>query len=260
MFISPPTFKKFNHKPTLVPFCLGIRQHSPTFAAMPAPSIGYYNAAVDAIQAGRLDEALSAAENSLTENPKDAETWQLYVIVLNALGRHEEARKATEKLEQIGLGEADGFLLKAAEAASSGDLTAVIAHYESALETGGERTEIHSGYALALMESGMPDEALAAARKAVSLAPSDGRANYALGHVLRLRKEKDEALSALTKAVAAEPDLMLAVYEQGTLLVEVDRLEEALENFSRYLKTHPGDPGARQAIEGIHYRMRPETR
>ena len=227
---------------------------------MPDPSIEFYNTAVDAIQAGRLDEALAAAENSLTENPKDAETWQLYVIVLNALGRHEDARKATEKIEQIGLGEADGFLLKASEAACSGDIKAVIAHYESALETGGERSEIHSGYALALMENGMPDEALTAARKAVSLAPDDARANYALGHVLRLREEKAEALSALTKAVAAEPDLMLAVYEQGMLLVDQDRLEEALDNFSRYLKSHPGDPGARQAIEGIHYRMRPETR
>lgn len=227
---------------------------------MPDPHIEYYNAAVDAIQAGRLAEALTAAENSLTENPKDAETWQLYVIVLNALGRHEEARKATEKLEQIGLGEADGFLLKASEAASSGDLPAVIAHYESALETGGERTEIHSGYALALMESGRPAEALAAARTAVSLAPDDARANYALGHVLRLREEKEEALIALTKAVAAEPDFMLAVYEQGMLLVDKDRLEEALENFGRYLKAHPGDPGATQAIEGIHNRMRPETR
>lgn len=227
---------------------------------MPDPSIEFYNAAVDAIQAGRLDEALTAAENSLTENPKDAETWQLYVIVLNALDRHEDARKATEKLEQIGLGEADGFLLKASEAACSGDLKAVIAHYESALATGSERSEIHSGYALALMENGRPEEALAAARKAVSLAPDDARANYALGHVLRLREEKDEALSALTKAVAAEPDFMLAVYEQGMLLVDKDRLEEALENFSRYLKAHPGDPGAKQAIEGIHYRMLPETR
>jgi Flp pilus assembly protein TadD len=227
---------------------------------MPAPSIEYYNAAVDAIQAGRFEEALRAAESSLTENPKDAETWQLYVIVLNALGRHEEARKATEKLEQIGLGEADGFLLKVSEAASSGDLSAAIAHYESALETGSERPEIHSGYALALIENGKPDEALAAARKAVSLAPDDARANYALGHILRLREEKDEALAVMTKAVAAEPDFMLAVYEQGMLFVEVDRLEEALENFSRYLKAHPDDPGGRQAIEGIHYRMRPETR
>jgi tetratricopeptide (TPR) repeat protein len=227
---------------------------------MPAPSIEFYNAAVDAIQAGRLDEALTATESSLTENPKDAETWQLYVVVLNALGRNEDARKATDKLREIGLSEVDAFLLKATEAASSGDLTAVIAHYESALETGGERAEIHCGYALALMENGLSDEALAAARKAVFLAPDDARANYALGHILRLLDEKDEALAALTQALAAEPDLMLAVYEQGMLFVEKGRLEEALENFSRYLKTQPGDPGATQAIESIHYLMRSETR
>ncbi len=243
-----------------MPFGLGIRPHSPTLLPMPDPCIKYYNAAVDAIQAGRLDEALTAAENSLTENPKDAETWQLYVIVLNALGRHEDARKATEKLEQIGLGEADGFLLKASEAASSGDLTAVIAHYESALETGGDRPEIQAGYALALMEAGRPDDALAAAGKAVSLAPDDARANYALGHILRLCGEKDEALAALTVAVNAEPDLMLAVYEQGMLLADKERLEEALENFTRYLKANPGDPSAVQAVESIRHRMRPETR
>jgi tetratricopeptide (TPR) repeat protein len=227
---------------------------------MSDPSIDFYNAAVDAIQAGRLDEALIAAENSLTENPKDAETWQLYVIVLNALGRTEDARKATEKLREFGLGEADDYLLQAAEAVTSGDLATAISHYESALESGGDRPEIHSGHALALMEAERPDDALAAARKAVSLAPDDARANYALGHILRLRDEKDEALSALTLAVSAEPDLMLAVYEQGMLLADKDRLEEAMENFTRYLKANPGDPGALQAVDSIRHRMRPETR
>jgi tetratricopeptide (TPR) repeat protein len=241
-------------------FGLGIRPRYPTVAAMSDPSIDFYNAAVDAIQAGRLDEALAAAENSLTENPKDTETWQLYVIVLNALGRSEDAQKATEKLRELGLNEADDFLLQAAEAASSWNLTTAISHYESALETGGERPEIHAGYALALWEADRPDDALASARKAVSLAPDDARANYALGHILRLREEKDEALAALTVAVNAEPDLMLAVYEQGMLLADKDRLEEALENFTRYLKANPGDPSAVQAVESIRYRMRPETR
>jgi Flp pilus assembly protein TadD len=243
-----------------MPFGLGIRPIAPIVAAMSEPSIDFYNAAVDAIQAGRLDEALTAAENSLTENPKDAETWQLYVIVLNALGRSEDAQKATAKLSELGLGEADGFLLQAAQAASSGDLTTAISHYLSALGAGGERPEIHAGYALALMESGRPDEALDAALKAVSLAPDDARANYALGHILRLRGENDEALAALTLAVTAEPDLMLAVYEQGMLLAEKDRLEEALENFTRYLKSNSGDPSAVQAVESIRHRMRPETR
>lgn len=248
------------HVPTHVSFGLGIRPRSPTVASMPEPSIELYNAAVDALQAGRLDEALTAAENSLTENPKDAETWQLYVIVLNALGRTEDARKATEKLREFGLGEVDDLLLQAAEAASSGDLTTAISHYESALERGGDRPEIHAGYALALMEAARPDDAIASAKKAVSLAPDDGRANYALGHILRLRDESDEALSALNKAVTAEPDLMLAVYEQGMLLADKNRLEEALENFTRYLKAKPGDPSAVQAVESIRCRMRPETR
>jgi tetratricopeptide (TPR) repeat protein len=227
---------------------------------MPDPSIEFYNAAVDAIQAGRLDEALIAAENSLTENPKDAETWQLYVIVLNALGRTDDAEKATSKLRELGLGEADDFLLKAAEAASSGDLPSAIRHYETALETGGDRPEIQAGYALALMEAGRSDEALAAAEKAVFLAPDDARANYAHGHILRLRGARDEALSALTKAVNAEPGLMLAVYEQGMLLADKDRLEEALENFTQYLKVNPADPAALQAVGSIRQRMRPETR
>jgi hypothetical protein len=53
---------------------------------------------------------------------------------------------------------------------------------------------------------------------------------------------------------------MLAVYEQGMLLSDKDRLEEAMENFTKYLKANPGDPSAIQAVESIRHRMRPETR
>ena len=228
--------------------------------AMPDPSIQFYNAAVDAIQAGRLEEALASAESSLIENSKDAETWQLYVIILNALGRAEDAQKALCNLRELGLDKADDFLIQAAKAASDGDLSAAVANYESALETGSDRPEIYAGYALTLMQLERSDDALAAARIAVSLAPDDARANYALGHILRILNEDDEALSALTKAVIAEPDLMLAMYEQGMLLSERNRHEEALVNFTRFLKANPGDPSAVQAIESIHQKMRTETR
>jgi tetratricopeptide (TPR) repeat protein len=222
---------------------------------MPDPSIEHYNAAVDAIQAGRLPEALAETEISLTENPKDAETWQLYVIVLNALGRTEDAKKATGKLKELGLGEADGFLLQAAQAASSGDLATAISHYESALETGRDRPEIHCGYALALMENSQPSEALAAAEKAVALAPDDARTNYALGHILRLTGKKEAALAALTKAVSAESDFMIALYEQGMLFAESGQLDKALANFTRFLETHPGDPSATEAVETVRAKM-----
>lgn len=227
---------------------------------MPDPSIEFYNAALDAIQAGRLPEALAAAEDSLTENPTDLETWQLYVIILNALGRSEDARKATEKLKELGMDEADGFLMQAAEATSSGDSTTALLHYESAVAAAPARAGIHAGYALALLGSSRPEDALAAVDKAIRLAPEDSRSNYVLGHILRLGGEKKAALAALTKALAFEPDLMIALYEQGMLLAEDGRFEEALENFNRFLEAHPGDPNARQAIQSIRSQMRPETR
>jgi len=53
---------------------------------------------------------------------------------------------------------------------------------------------------------------------------------------------------------------MLAIYEQEMLLSEKKRLQEALVNFTRFLKAKLGDPSAVQAIESIHQKMRTETR
>jgi tetratricopeptide (TPR) repeat protein len=220
----------------------------------------FYNTALDAIQAGRLTEALTAAENSLTEDPSDLETWQLYVVILNALGRTQDAHKATDKLKQLGMNEADGFLMKAAQASSSGDFSTAISHYESALAEAPTRANIYVGYALALQKNSRPDDALAAAEQAMILAPEDSRSNYALGHILRLRGEKKAALVAMTKALAIEPEFMIALYEQGMLLAEDRRYEEALESFNRFLEAHPDDPNAKQAIQSIKRQMRPETR
>ncbi len=222
---------------------------------MPEASIEYYNAAVDAIHAGDLAEALAAAENSLTENPSDTQTWQLYVVILNTLGRKDDAAKATAKLKQLGLSEADELLLKATESASSGDLDSAIRHYESAFLAEPERPDIHSGYAMALIQSGKTMEAQTAAEKGVSLAPDDSRTNYVLGHILRLTGDKDAALEALTKALSAEPELMIALYEQGMILAEKGRLKEALSNFEKFLKTHPEDPSAAEAVANIREKM-----
>jgi tetratricopeptide (TPR) repeat protein len=150
-------------------FFLGNETSFPRFLGMSQPSIEFYNDALDALQAGDLHGARSAVENSLTENPSDAETWQLYVIVLNALGLSAEARKASEKAQSLGVSEADMLLLKAAQAGSIGDHAAMLSHYEEALRISPERADIHAGYALALLEGDQSEAALAAAQKACLL-------------------------------------------------------------------------------------------
>ena len=224
-------------------------------ADMSEPSIDYYNRAIDAVQAGKLPEALSAVETSLTEDPADIQTWQLYAVVLSSLGRTEDAAKAISKLRVMGLGEVDDLLMKAAGAAGSGDLKAAIGFYEAAIEADPQRSEIHASLSLALMQCDYTADALAAAERAVELAPDDAHANYALGHVLRLTEKKEAALAALTKAVSADPFLLIALYEQGMLLADAGRYQEALRNFEKFLAEHPGDPSATQAVASVRARM-----
>lgn len=223
--------------------------------SMSSSSIDFYNDAVSAVQAGKLPEALSAIESSLTEDPNDAQTWQFYVVVLDALGRTQDAAKATSKLKELGLDEADHLLMKAASAAGSGDLKSAIAHYEAAAELAPARAEIQAGLALVLMRCEFTADALFAARRAVAIDPDGATANYALGHVLRRTEKNEAALEALTKAVAADSEFLVALYEQGMLLTDAGRNEEALSNFEKFHAAQPEDPSAIQALAAVRQRL-----
>jgi len=222
---------------------------------MSSSSIDFYNDAISAVQAGKLPEALTAIESSLTEDPGDAQTWQFYVVVLDALGRTQDAAKAVAKLKEMGMDEADNLLIKAASAAGSGDLKSAISHYEAAVILAPERAEIQAGLALALMRCDYTADALSAARKAVAIDPEGANSNYALGHILRRTEKNEAALEALTKAVSADPDFLVALYEQGMLLTEAGRNEEALSNFEKFHQAQPEDPSAIQALAAVRQRL-----
>lgn len=214
---------------------------------MAKPSIEFYNAAVDAVQAGDLPNGLKAIETSLTEDPNDAQTWQLYAVILNALGETEKAEKALMKVKDLGLSEVDELLMKAADAAGAGKMGVAITHYEDALELEQERPEIYISYALALMEEKYADDALAASAKAVELAPGDSFALYTRGRILRLTGKSDEALELFTKACETDENLVLARYERGMILAETGKLSEALECFEKVLADNPEDENAAEA-------------
>lgn len=218
---------------------------------MSSPSIDHYNEALDFLHSGKAPEALAAIVNSLTEDPNDIESWKLYIVVLNTLGRTDDARRAMEKLKQKGLSEADEALMQAAELAGRGDLEAALECYARAVAAAPDRADIHASHALALMECDQADRALEAADRAVACDPGDAHAHYARGRILRLTERNAEALDSLTQAVSLDPDLTLALYEQGMLLAETGRTREALENFRKFLAVHPGDPAATEAVANL---------
>ena len=221
------------------------------FLTMSDASTKLYNDAIDAVQAGNLETAISLTEEALTEDPGDTLTWQLYVKLLAAAGRTEDATKATKKLKSLGLGETEALMIDAANQMAAGDIDAAIATFEAASEIDPKSAEPHSSRAMALSQKGDQQNALKAARAAVEIAPSDSRAYYALGHLLRINGEKEDALRFLTTSLADEPDFAPALYEQGMLLAENGQLEAALSNFEKFAAVHSDDPNVKKAIQSI---------
>ncbi len=222
---------------------------------MTQANIDHYNTAIDALQTGKFDEAIQAIENALMEDPADTDAWQVYILALQATGRNEDARKATEKLKSLGISEAREHLLAAADATAAGNHAAAVEACRNAIASDPEHPEAHSTMALALFEAGDRVAAIEAARKAVELSPDEARSHYILGRLLRLSGESDAAMDALAAATELDDTLAMAFYEHGMLLVDADRLEEALANFEFFLQNHPGDPGATQAVNAIRARM-----
>lgn len=222
---------------------------------MSPTKIDFYNAALDALHAGRVEDALLAAEDALVEDAKDVESWQLYILILNVLGRVEDAKSAGEKLKELGISEFDLLCMQAAEAMAAGDAAGAVQMYEAAIGLAPDRVELQGSLALALLDTGDGDAAVAAATRAVEFAPEVAQGHYILGRILRLNGRMDEALVVLTRAVEMEPGLMMAVYEQGMLLADAGELEAAIGNFEKFLAAHPGDESAVKALDALRGRM-----
>lgn len=214
---------------------------------MSNPNVKFYNAAIDAAQSGDIPAAREAIESALTEDPNDVQSWQLYGVVLNALGETDKAAKAVEKVKELGLSEVDELIMKAADAIGQNKFGVAITHYEDALELDPNRPEVYVSYALALMHGNYPSDAEDAANKAVEMAPDDASAWYAQGRILRLRGKKNEALTSLKKALELQGNLVLARYECGMILAETGELKAALECFEAVLADHPDDQNAIEA-------------
>lgn len=216
---------------------------------MSAKSEELYDKALDLIQGGKVLEGLAAVEESLMEDAEDALTWRLYAVTLTAIGRPDDAAAAMQKAEAFGLGDVDGFMMKAAEALVAGNFEAAISRYEDALELDESRFELWASYALALLQAGYHNDALEASEKAISLGPDEPQAWYARGRVLRLTGDMQAALPAFDRAVELDPAMRVAWHERGMVQVELGDTGAAADSFRRVLELRPGDAAAKQALE-----------
>ena len=158
--------------------------------------------------------------------PSVTETFQSAVRQHRA-GRLSEAEALYRRVLQAAPDHADALHLMGLAAAQQG-------RYPAALELIGK----------AIRRNGRTDEALAAYRRAIALAPGFVGAHLNLGGVLCERGQWEAAEACYRRAIAAEPDLASAHYNLGDVLKTRGRLDEAVAALERAAELAPDLAGA----------------
>jgi len=86
------------------------------------------------------------------------------------------------------------------------------------------------------------EEAVAAARRAVKLAPDNVYAQFQLGLAYGENKDMANAAKAFDQAIAADPMFAYAYYYAGNAYYQVKRTDKMINLFERFIKLAPDAP------------------
>jgi predicted Zn-dependent protease with MMP-like domain len=190
--------------------------------ARPEPGEPLVEAAGDAFEDGRFEDALAAAEEALRASPRSVGALHYRAAALAELGRHEEAREAYEAALHVDRDDLD-LLFGAADF-----------HVNVAQEDESDRELVERGLALARRGEKLARKAGDAARA--------GEFAWLEGAGLNQLGESREALEKLAGAAAALPDSVEVRVEQGFALYELCRFDEARAVLLRAEALDPDEP------------------
>jgi tetratricopeptide (TPR) repeat protein len=168
---------------------------------------------------GQAEKALGAVDHALQLNPRYLEALMHRGIILNALGRAEEADQA----------------FAAARAAGGGDRAGIPAHHAAKL------ANQHAALGDAYADAGAPGQAIEQYQAALRLGPGFQDLRYRLaqllleaGRSLEAREELEQLVGVRPQSVEARAALGLACYLAGDV-------QSARETWTALAKERPGD-------------------
>lgn len=179
-------------------------------------------AAGDAFDAGRFDEALARADDAAALAPRSLPALHYRAAALAELGRLEEAREAYERALTVGRADVEVLL-------GAADL-----HVNRLQEGEPDRDGIERGLELARRGRRL-------ARKAGDV-PLAAEFGWLEGAALNQLGHPGEALERLAEAAEALPGSVDVLLEQGISLYELCRFDDAREVLLRAEELEPDEP------------------
>jgi type IV pilus biogenesis/stability protein PilW len=129
-----------------------------------------------------------------------------------------------------------------------GDVDGAIAHLQKALAIQPDYGEAHNNLGSALFQKGRVDEAILQFQKALAIQPDYTEAHNNLGNALFQKGRVDEAILQFQKALAGSPDFASAHNNLGVALLQKGQVDEAILHFQRALALQLGYADARNNL------------
>ena len=218
--------------------------------------------------AGRSEDAVKYLALATQAAPDRKAAWQSYGQALAATGERDKARVALERFQELNRAQEDDIasvnrlrddaidptgraVREAIDLAEAGDLDAALDRLanESVLSPNDPRPALMASRLL--LQSNRIEEALAAAERAIGIAPGSPDTHYQKAVVVMAKKELVEAEALFQKALEIFPDHTPALNDFAVLLLGQNRTDEARQLLERALELNPNDSLARQNLERL---------
>lgn len=203
--------------------------------------------ALEAARDGRLQEALTAAQEGLTLAPDDPDGLNLLGQILEGLNRPEEARDAYRRSIAADPAYTQPLANLVVLELRAERFEAALGPLEQALALTPEDPRLHAFRGVALRNLGRLQESTDAFERAWDLEPDSGQLALDVSVARDLSGDRDAALAAAERAVELAPDLLTAHLNLARLLAAGRTEEELIRTpaaYRRALEMAPDIPPA----------------
>jgi tetratricopeptide (TPR) repeat protein len=210
----------------------------------PAPAAWQRSLGEVLVAQGHLNGAIHAFRAALADKPDDAETWRWLGRVLRRVDDLPAAVAACRRAVELSPGDWPALGDLAIVLVDAGAFDEASALFDRALKRAGDVPALVVGRAKLHAQCGRRPEAIAALDTCLSHHPRNVSALATLALALRDEHRFDEAAAALRRAIELAPREAPFWCGLGRTLLEAGRAEEALDVATAFLQQKPGHAGA----------------
>ena len=225
---------------------------------LPTDAEAFFQVAANAVELGRIDEAIEYYRHALQIEPNYARAHCGLAIALELQGNPPANRGGSDVVSdhyaralEIEPDYPEAHRSLAGRLASQGRLEEAISHYHQAIRIEPDLIQAHCGLGIALHLQGKLDEAIGHYRTALRIDPEHAEAHSSLACALAEQGKLDEAIGHYRRALKIKPGDAQVHHRLGRTLVMAGQFDSALEHFHRAARLKPDWPDPLNGIAQI---------